>query len=76
MSLTHAHRSRTPHRFIRFHHEITVGISMDAFDWLARVLGQDAVENLAHAQNFLCSELEIGDLAVADLARWLVQQHS
>ena len=60
-------------RFIRFHHEITVSIRMDALDRLARVLRKNAIEDLTHTLNFLRGKLKVGDLTVANLTRGLVQ---
>ena len=41
---------------------------------LAGVQGEDLLEQVAHPQDLLGGELEVGDLAVADLAVRLVQQ--
>ena len=41
---------------------------------LAGVLGEDLLEQVAHPQDLLGRQLEVGDLAVADLAVGLVEQ--
>src|SRR5256885_4045409 len=42
-----------------FHYEIAVGVLVDLLDRLARVLGQDLVEQVAHAQNLARLDLDV-----------------
>src|SRR3954454_10942910 len=53
---------------LRLHHEVAVGVDVDALQRLTAVRGQDLLEEVAHRQDLLGGQPEIGDLAVADLA--------
>src|SRR5436190_11751369 len=69
-SVDDAIRERLP----RLHDEVAVGVDVDPLDRLAAVLGQDLLEQVAHAHDLLGRQLQVGDLSVADLAVRLVQQ--
>src|SRR3954453_5647089 len=62
-------------RLGRFHYEVTVGVLVDLLDGLTGVVGQDLVEEIAHAQDLLGLDLDVGGLPGAAPPR-LVQQHS
>src|SRR5947209_17395840 len=57
------------------HYEVAVGVLVDLLDRLARVVGQDLVEEIAHPQDLPRLDLDVGGLACATPPR-LVQQHS
>src|SRR3954453_18270397 len=59
---------------VRFHHEVAVRVEVDALQRLAAVLGEDLLQEIAHPQDLLGRQLQIRDLAVADLAVRLVQE--
>jgi hypothetical protein len=61
---------------LSFYDEVAVRVLVDPLDRLAGVLGEDLLQQVAHPQDFLGSQLEVGDLSVADLAPRLVQQHT
>src|SRR3954447_8143881 len=52
-------------RFFGFHYEIPVGVLVDLLHRLARVLGQDLVQEIAHPQELAGLDLDVGRLAGA-----------
>ena len=47
---------------------------MNSFHALASVLGKNLFQKVTHTKDFLCCDLQIGHLAVADLAIWLMEK--
>ena len=56
------------------HHEVAVGVLVDPLDRLAGVAGDDLLQEVAHAQDLLGRQLDVGGLRVAGGAVGLVEQ--
>ena len=57
-----------------FEHEVAIGVGVHLLERLPGVLGEDLLEQVAHAEDLLGRQLEVGHLAVADRAVGLVEQ--
>src|SRR3954463_195366 len=60
-------------RLLRAHEVVALGVLRDLLQWLAGVLGDDLVETLAHVDDLLGVDLDVGRLA-GESARDLVDQ--
>ena len=48
---------------------------MNSFTRLTGVIRQNFFKKVSHTKNFFRRQLQVSDLPITDLTKWLVQQH-